>query len=114
MTRDDLIDRLRASEASLYSPHLQNLYLDRSDDDRAAFVQMRQAIANLVNQVTTLELSALNDRLTAHDMILQGALEEIQEALADASEAKTTLLRVSTAVGVISGLTGAVGSFFLQ
>jgi hypothetical protein len=114
VNRQDLLDRLRASEASLYSPHIQTAFLARSDEDKASFVQMRQSIARLVNDITNQELEALNKALATHDATLQSALLELQGALSDITDSKLTLRRVTTAVQIISGIAGGVGGFFLQ
>jgi hypothetical protein len=114
VTHDELIGRLRASEASLYTPRIQNLYLERDDEDRAAFVQLRQSVAALVNDVTTLQLEGLNDALAAHDAALSAGLAELESALGDAADHKTALRRVTTAVQILSGVAGAVGTLLRQ
>lgn len=114
MNRQELLDGLRAAEASLYSPQIQNSLLARPDEDRAAFVQMRQSIARLVNDVTTRELTALNDALVANDFTLQAALAELQSALTMADDQKVVLRRVATAVGIITGVAAGVGGALAQ
>lgn len=114
MNRQELLDSLRATEAGLYSASIQNRLLARPEEDRAAFVQMRQSIARLVNDISTRELAALNQALAAQEGTLRAALAELQAALQDASDHKATLRRVTTAVGIIAGVAGGVGGSLLR
>ncbi len=114
MNRLTLLAELRAAEATLYQPQVLSSVTGRSAEDRAAFVQMREAIARLVNNVTNAELEALNNALSAQEGAVQGALTELQSAVSDLTDHKIALRRVSTAVGIIAGVAGGVGGFFLQ
>lgn len=114
MNRQELLDRLRTSEAGLYTPRVQNLFLDRDPADRDSFVLMRQSVGALVNQVTNQDLAAMEAAMSANEVELRSALTELEAVVSQEADHKRALTRISTAVSIISGVAGAAVGFLRQ
>jgi hypothetical protein len=102
MSRDGLLDDLRATEARLRSPQVQAAYRERPEAERRRLAAERAELSLLIERLTTAELASITGRLDDFDKDLKTAMVEVRERLAVLERPVAALNAIARLLGLVA------------
>jgi biopolymer transport protein ExbB/TolQ len=106
MTRDQLLDQLRAAELRLRSAEVQSLFATQDQEVRDNFVSLRNQLSGQIAQLSNAQLEDIANELSQLSPDLEAGITNLQTQLDRLDSAIAIINAVSSVLGLVGRVIG--------